>query len=485
METKKTVIVIKRKMPDFTSSLFFFILSLYFILNTQYSFAQNPKIKCYFNHPVNTAVSSGTNAIYLSGTFADTIAAYINRAKYTVDIAQYDYTSSGSSHVKLLATAINNAHARGVVIRWIYDGSSSNTGLSLITWTTNVNKLASPVASGYIMHNKFMIVDANSTTASDAFLWTGSYDWSDQQANGDFNNMVIVQDKNVALAYYDQFNQMWGGTGATPVTSSEKFGTAKAISTSTSFTVNGTPIQVYFSPKDSPQARILNTINSANNELAFGIYTFTDNTVANAIKTKYTGGVAAFGIEDQFSNTYSPYTTLSASMGANFKVYTGSGIYHNKIMIVDHLHPASDPQVFTGSYNWSAAGANSNDEGMIIIHDAIVANQYYQSLCKNFTDVGGAATVCPALIGIEAYDYGQQQFAVFPNPSTDILNVKVKNAGEKLTVKITDNLGNTVRETSVFSNDEAAINIQGLSAGLYFVNILRGDKTFTEKFLKQ
>src|ERR1035437_2453319 len=168
METKKPVIVgvVKRK----TCTIFFFFLSLYSILYTQYSYSQNPKIKCYFNHPVNTAVSSGTNAIYLNGTFADTIAAYINRAKYTIDIAQYDYTSNGTtSHVKMLATAINNAHARGVVIRWIYDGSSSNTGLSLVTWTTNVNKLASPVASGYIMHNKFMIVDANSTTASDAF----------------------------------------------------------------------------------------------------------------------------------------------------------------------------------------------------------------------------------------------------------------------------------------------------------------------------
>ncbi len=486
METKKPVVIgVIKGMVSGCTCTFSFLLFLYSILIAQNSFAQNSKIKCYFNHPVNTAVSSGTNAINLNGLFSDTICAYINRAKFTVDIAQYDYTANSSAHVKNIATAINSARTRGVVIRWIYDGSSSNTGLSLITWNATANKLASPVTAGYIMHNKFMIVDANSATPSDAFLWTGSYDWSDQQSNGDYNNMVIVQDQNVALAYYAQFNQMWGGTGATPVTSSEKFGTAKAISTTTSFTVNGSPIQVYFSPKDSPQARLLNTINSANYELAFGIYTFTDNTIANAIKTKYTGGVAAFGIEDQFSNTYTPYTTLSGSMGANFKVYTGSSIYHNKIMIVDHLHPASDPQVFTGSYNWSTAGANSNDEGMIIIHDAIITNQYYQSLCKNFTDVGGAASVCPAISGVEAYDYGQQQFAVFPNPSTDILNIKVKNAGEKLTVKITDNLGNTVKETTIFSNDEAAINIKELSGGLYFVNILRGDKTFTQKFLKQ
>ncbi|HWY37283.1 MAG TPA: phospholipase D-like domain-containing protein, partial [Bacteroidia bacterium] len=190
--------------------------------------AQNPKIKVYFNHAVNTSVSSGTNAVYITGSIsADTIAAYINRAKYTVDIAQYDYTSSSSSHVKIIATAINNASARGVVVRWIYDGSSSNTGLSFITWTTNVNKLASPVQSGYIMHNKFMVIDVNSPNPNDAFLWTGSYDWSDSQMMSDYNNMVIVQDQNVALAYYNEFNKMWGGTGATPVTANEKFSANK------------------------------------------------------------------------------------------------------------------------------------------------------------------------------------------------------------------------------------------------------------------
>ncbi|HTA62504.1 MAG TPA: phospholipase D-like domain-containing protein [Bacteroidia bacterium] len=443
----------------------------------------NPKIKCYFNHPVNTSVSSGVNATYIVGSMsADTIAAYINRAKYTVDVAQYDYTSSSSSHVKLLATAINNAHARGVVVRWIYDGSSSNTGLSQITWTTNVNKLASPVTSGYIMHNKFMVIDANSTTASDAFLWTGSFDWSDTQMGSDYNNMVIVQDQAVAQAYTSQFNQMWGGAGATPVTASEKFSTNKAISTTTSFTVNGTPIQVYFSPKDSPEARLLNTINSANNELAFGIYTFTDNTVANAINTKYTGGVTAFGIMDQYSNTYTPYSTLSSSMGANMKEYTGTYLYHNKIAIVDYLHPASDPQVFTGSYNWTSAASNSNDEGMIVIHDAVIANQYYQSLCKNFVDVGGAA--CPAITGIENYDYGQQQYVVYPNPFKSNFTVNVKSSGDVLKVKVINVIGQVVKEIEAANTDEVQIDLQNQPSGLYYVQITRADKIYVQKIVK-
>ncbi|HKC68481.1 MAG TPA: phospholipase D-like domain-containing protein [Bacteroidia bacterium] len=450
------------------------------------AFAQtvNPKIKCYFNHPVNTSVSTGVNATYLIGsTSADTIAAYINRAKYTVDIAQYDYTSSTSSHVKIISTAINNAHARGVVIRWIYDGSSSNTGLSQVTWTTNVNKLASPVQSNYIMHNKFMIVDANSTNASDAILWTGSFDWSDEQMGSDYNNMVIIQDQAVAQAYLAQFNQMWGGTGATPVTANEKFSINKAISTTTSFTVNGTPVQVYFSPKDSPEARLINTINSANYEMAFGIYTFTDATVAGTIKTKYTGGIPCIGIMDQYSATYSPWSTLSATMGANLKEYTGSYIYHNKVMIVDQLHASSDPQVFTGSYNWTSAASNTNDENMIVIHDAAITNQYYQSLCKNFVDVGG--TACAAVTGIESFDYGQQQYAFYPNPFKNVFNINVKSNGDVLKVKIFNIIGQVVKEAEAGQTDEMQIDLQGQPSGIYYVQITSADKIYTQKLIKE
>ena len=355
---------------------------------------------------------------------------------------------------------------------------------------TNIKTVTSPTTTAYgICHNKFMVIDANSTNTSDPIVWTGSFNFTSQQNGTDFNNALVIQDKNVAQTYYSQFNQMWGSTTATPNTSVSKFGTFKTASTTTSFTVNGTPVEVYFSPKDGATTHLTSAINSANNELFFGIYTFTDANVANAIKTKITGGVTAYGIMDAFSQTYTPYTTLSPTtvMGANLKVFNGgsAALYHNKLMVVDALHPASDPQVCAGSFNWSGAANTTNDENFIIIHDATIANEYYQSLCKNFTDVGGSATVCPATTGIEGYDYGQDEFAVYPNPSSVVLNVKVKNAGETLLVKITDYLGIVVKESRVSANDEISMDVQSLSGGLYFVNVIRGDRTFTQKFLKQ
>lgn len=52
-------------------------------------------------------------------------------------------------------------------------------------------------------------------------------------------------------------------------------------------------------------------------------------------------------------------------------------LLHHKYLILD-VHSESDPMVVTRSMNWSANGHNTNDENTLIIHDAAIANQFYQ-----------------------------------------------------------------------------------------------------------
>jgi len=59
---------------------------------------------------------------------------------------------------------------------------------------------------------------------------------------------------------------------------------------------------------------------------------------------------------------------------------------HHKYMIVDQAAPGSDPMIFTGSHNWSAAADNDNDENTLIIHDTTLSNIYYQQFVKRFVD---------------------------------------------------------------------------------------------------
>lgn len=63
---------------------------------------------------------------------------------------------------------------------------------------------------------------------------------------------------------------------------------------------------------------------------------------------------------------------------------------HDKYMIID-ADTTSDPTVITGSTNWSTNGNTYNDENMIFIHNAKIANQYEQDFDARYETAGGMA----------------------------------------------------------------------------------------------
>lgn len=352
--------------------------------------ASSGRMAIYFNNPVNTAVSTGVNAVYLNDAMDDTLIAYINRAKYTLDIAQYDYNQSAG--YSSIATAVNACIARGVRVRWIYDGNESNTGLALLD--TAVHTLGSPTTSTYgLMHNKVMILDANSSDPNDAIVSTGSTVWGLNQFNNDYNNTIYIQDSALAHAYLDHFNMMWGDTGSYPNLTLSKFGPNKTDLGRHIFHIGGKTVELYFSPSDHTDAHIQSAINSANTDLYVGMYTFTISSDANAIVTRHTVGVYTPVIVDENSTLAgSAYGILSSGLGTLLKTHTGFTIYHNKMLIVDPSNTCSDPLVLTGSHNWSNAADTKNDENTLIIHNDTIANIYYQSFHANYSDLGGTLT---------------------------------------------------------------------------------------------
>jgi len=395
------------------------LLIVAFAMSSLYALADG-KIKVYFNHPVDTAVAQNVDAIYLNNCVADTVIAYINRAKYSLDIAMYNYVQGSFSNI---ANAVNAAYSRGVKVRWIYDGSSSNTGVDLLN--SGIYSIASPTTSAYgIMHNKFMVIDAYSDDTSDAIVWTGSTNWTSEQLATDYNNIIIFQDSALAHVYTQEFNMMWGSTTTTPDSALSKFGPHKTDLGRHSFTIDGQHVELYFSPSDHTNNHIESTILSANTDLYFGMYTFTYIDDAKLIAQQYRAGVYVAGINDEFSDGYDTYDTLSAALGSKFISYHGTGIYHNKFLIVDRSAPCSDPVVLTGSHNWSASANTKNDENAVIVHDKDVADQYYQSFYANFILFGGSlAQVSGCTTNVNTITNAVSDITVFPNPSTGDVQV--------------------------------------------------------------
>ncbi len=429
-------------------------------------------IKIYFNRSVDNSVSTGTNAVQLPNAIDDTLIAYINRAKYSIDFTIYNYNTQNISNI---STALNNAHNNnGIDVRFIYDGSATNYGINQID--PGIHTLASPVSQVWpsdtgIMHNKFVIIDAGSLDHNDPIVWTGSTNFTQSQINTDANNVVIIQDKSLAMAYTLEFEEMWGSTGLAPDTTNSKFGYLKEDNTPHEFIIGGNRIECYFSPSDGVNGKIIETIQGAENDLYIETMLITRSEIGYVIRDQYNAGVnAQVLVNSEGECTSTVVNTLLNSIGTNFKEYGESGIMHNKYMIVDQANPSDDPLVFTGSHNWSSAADERNDENTLIIHNQDIANQYYQEFVKRW---GYGVTV-----GLKENAIVDNPFNVYPNPSDGKIWLNFSNNSEQtISIEVYDLTGRVVhseQQNFIPGDHKVELCLDNLINGLYMVK-LRGE----------
>lgn len=343
-------------------------------------------IKSYFNSPVDVSYSNGVDAIYLPHLIDDTLIKYIERAQYTIDFTIYNFNNTGLSNI---SNALKAAANNGVRVRVIGCGTTANMGIDELIGSA-VHLLIGPTATQRtgIMHNKFIIFDAESSDPNEPIVWTGSTNFTDDQVNLDANNVIIVQDQSLARAYQIEFEEMWGSNGNEPNASNAKFGSAKKNNTPHEFMINGKYIECYFSPSDGVNSKIVEVINTANSDLSIATMLITRTEMANAIADRKSAGVAVNVITNaEGNNSATVNNILSTSLTTHYTFdEVSSGILHHKYMIVDQYSPISDPIVFTGSHNWSAAADNDNDENTLVVHDATLANVYYQQFVDRFVE---------------------------------------------------------------------------------------------------
>lgn len=82
-------------------------------------------------------------------------------------------------------------------------------------------------------------------------------------------------------------------------------------------------------------------------------------------------------------------------------------------------------------------------------------------------------------------DFFKSNFAVYPNPATDMLNISSSNNATINAASITDINGRTVKTVSMNAVSQAQINISDLTAGVYFLNVTSDAGTGTTKIIKK
>lgn len=432
-------------------------------------------IKPYFTQPVDTANGAiGNNyAIYLNNLADDTIKAYIDRTTATLDIAIYSFDSPGGN---LIAQSINDAHARGVQVRLISDGSNTNNALQLLNPAIPV--LQSPITPPFyygIMHNKFVVMDANHTDPLKPVVLSGSTNWTVGQLEDDRNNLVFIQDQSLAKVYTMEFEEMWGGSGAQPNSTLGKFGPDKSDNTPHVLNIGGKLVESYFSPSDNVNGQILRTIQGADDNMVFATLVLTRTDLAYSIEDRAMNfGVGVFGImNDSSGGSGTAFQIIQNAIGSNMLLFdfaNNPGIMHHKYAIVDHANLNNDPLVLTGSHNWSSAATQRNDENTLIIHDQLIANQYFQEFLHLFNDNGGSLGFSDdAIIG---------GFNMYPNPTYDYCTISIESSKDlSVPLVIRDVTGKVLRTQTVplfAGSNELMLDIAGVKAGVYLVQIGSG-----------
>lgn len=419
------------------------------------------QILAYFNKDVDITATTVEEAQNIGAFINDTIKAYIDKAMVTLDVAVYNHSDA------LITSAINDAYQRGVDVRYITCESTSTTALGDLN--ENIEVLQRPEGSG-IMHNKFVIIDANEVNNS--WIITGSTNWTSDQLFNDYNHLVIVQDQSVAKTYQIEFNEMWGSNDEMPNAQNAKFGPAKSNNTPHHFIVNGKSMEVYFSPSDNTTNNIANAVKSGNEEIQFGLLVFTNNTLGSTILERYNAGVDIKGIIEQVNTNGSEYEFL-VDAGVNVESHGGiPNSFHHKYCLVDQSYPNSDPLTITGSHNWSAIAETGNDENTIIIHDANITNQFYQEFINEFNALTETDTTDTEPTQI--IENQNNKLNLFPNPTNGnfdiVLNAEnVKNQS----IQIHNNSGQLVFNKNYrLTTGSNKIRIEErFTAGIYIVSI--------------
>ena len=206
-----------------------------------------------------------------------------------------------------------------------------------------------------LMHNKFMILD-------EKILWSGSSNYTYYGFYRNNENDIRIEDENIAKYYKKQFDEL----------------ITKNITPSVYLSSS---VDIYFSPEDDFKDKLIDLIDSANSNIYFLIYAFTDKDIADALIRAYNRGVDVKGVfdEDFNSNQYSKYDYLK-NAGLDVKLDGNSFLLHDKVMIFDKK------TVVTGSYNFTLSANNDNAENSLIIKSQTIYNKYEEEFEKIYEE---------------------------------------------------------------------------------------------------
>jgi phosphatidylserine/phosphatidylglycerophosphate/cardiolipin synthase-like enzyme len=285
-----------------------------------------------------------------AGGLDETIAADILTAQTQVDVAAYDLDSIP------IVNALIELEKRGVIVRVVTDTDNADQ-TSINRLRRNGISVIEDKRSG-LMHDKFVVIDGR-------ILYTGSLNFTSNGSHCNNNNLVRIESPDLAANYMAEMDEMYV---------SGLFGPTSLDNTpSEQITLSGVPIENYFGSEKEISPIIASAVASAQEEILFMAFSFTDEQIGEAMLGRADDGVALRGVFETVGadSEFSYFPKMSAAK-AQVRLDGNPRVMHHKVIIIDRQ------TVIFGSFNFSDSANNRNDENVLIVHDPTFAGYFVE-----------------------------------------------------------------------------------------------------------
>jgi|GEM_PF-229267 len=299
-----------------------------------------------------TAPKYPDKAAERQGSLDEELTAFINGARRTVDVAIYQLDLPN------VTQALLEAKKRGCKVRVVTDidileDPKENPAFKKLQAAKITVVAGNPNA---IMHNKFVVVDEEA-------VWTGSWNFTENDTYRYNNNALLIRSPELARNYTVVFEKMWGD---------KKFGRQrKAGGTTPILEIAGARVENYFAPEDQVASKIVARLKKAQKSIVFMAFSFTDDDIGEAVLSRAKAGVKVRGVFER-TGSETEYSEYGRMKRAKLDVLQDGNPYlmHHKVFIVD------ETTVIVGSFNFSKNAEEENDENLLIIDDAALAQAF-------------------------------------------------------------------------------------------------------------
>lgn len=320
--------------------------------------------------PVATAVSGDGYSVYftdpqgsasktLRGGPDQALAEAIRKARLSVDVAAYQLD------LWSMRDALLEAYRKGVSVRMVVESDNQDEAEMQQLKDAGIPILCDRREG--LMHNKFVVIDRRE-------VWTGSMNFTVSGAYRSDNNLIRIRSSRVAQDYTTEFEEMFVD---------DQFGPGSPANTPyPAVTLDGMPLEVYFSPDDGVEAHLIELVKAAQESVYFLAFSFTSDDLAAAMLERSRAGVTVAGVFEEYqykTNRGTEYESF-ASAGLDVRLDGNPDNMHHKVIIID------ERIVVTGSYNFSYNAETLNDENVLVIDHAGIAALYLAEFQRVFAE---------------------------------------------------------------------------------------------------